>query len=228
MSTPLPIVAPREGYDRWASAYDTYDNPVVALEQPLVRAWAGDVADLRVADIGCGTGRHALALAAAGAQVTGVDFSSGMMDVLRSKPAAESLTLVEHDLSGGVPLPSDGFDLVLCCLVLEHVADLAMMVGELGRVGRPGAQVIVTDLHPQWTKAGVHARFRETPQGAKLEIEGQYHRICDYITAGIRAGLTVEEVVEREMDEATAAASRSAQKYVGEPLLLAVRWRVAG
>ncbi|MCI0366584.1 MAG: hypothetical protein L0219_22195, partial [Phycisphaerales bacterium] len=55
-----------EGYDRWARIYDEEENPLVQLEEPLVDQLMGDVRGLRVADIGCGTGRHAVRLAARG------------------------------------------------------------------------------------------------------------------------------------------------------------------
>lgn len=225
MSEPLPVVSPREGYDRWGPAYDAYDNPLVALEEPVVNALCGAVAGLEIADIGCGTGRHALRLVAAGAKVTGVDFSSGMMDALAAKGLPSGLRLIEHDLRTGIPLPADHFDLTLCCLVLEHVPDLRAAVAELGRICRPGGRVIVTDLHPEWTRRGLHARFREAAGAEKIQIEGEHHRICDYVMAGVAAGLVLEEIDERVMDDATAAGSASAQKYRGEPLLLALAWR---
>ena len=54
----------RGGYDRWAGVYDHDGNPLVALEGPAVRAAVGEVRGLDVLDLGCGTGRHALWLAA--------------------------------------------------------------------------------------------------------------------------------------------------------------------
>ena len=78
--TPEPSVVPvREGYDLWSRIYDEEDNPLVVLETNRVRRLLGDVRGLRVADIGCGTGRHAVAAAEAGATVIGVDFSPGML-----------------------------------------------------------------------------------------------------------------------------------------------------
>lgn len=219
------MLSPQEGYDRWAPSYDAHDNPVVALDGPVVEQLGGDVRGKRVADIGCGTGRHALRLAAAGAEVTAVDFSSGMMGALRGKNPPPSLRIVEHDLTRGIPLPDNYYDLVVCCLVLEHFADLAAMVAEMARIGRPGGRIVVTDLHPRWTERGVHARFREEG-GTKREIEGQEHRISDYLMAGVHAGLRLMHVGEHVVDSALAERSSSARKYVGPPLLLSVAWDV--
>ncbi|MEM9456322.1 MAG: class I SAM-dependent methyltransferase [Myxococcota bacterium] len=228
MESTIPQLPAREGYDRWAPVYDTYDNPLVALEGPVVHRLVGIPRGLRVADVGCGTGRHALRLAAAGAEVTGVDFSRGMLDALRAKEPPPSLRLVEHDLDRGIPLPADAFDVVLCCLVVEHLDSPTPMLAEMARIGRPGARIVVTDLHPHWTHRGLHARFREAEGATKLQIEGQAHRISDYVMAGIRAGLRLEEIGEHVVDEQIAQRSVSARKYVGEPFLLTLCWRVPG
>ncbi|MBI4425666.1 MAG: class I SAM-dependent methyltransferase [Elusimicrobia bacterium] len=66
-------VPTKEGYDRWSRVYDSDGNPLLALEEPVVRRLLGPVRGRAVADIGCGTGRHALALARAGAKGTAVD-----------------------------------------------------------------------------------------------------------------------------------------------------------
>jgi len=47
------------------------------------------------ADIGCGTGRHAIRLAAAaGAKVTALDFSEGMLERARAKPGADAVKVI--------------------------------------------------------------------------------------------------------------------------------------
>src|SRR5882757_2009818 len=113
----METVPTRAGYDRWAEFYDTEDNPLVFLEEQHIGALAGNVAGLKVADLGCGTGRHALRLAAAGARVTAVDFSEAMLARARRKPGAAAISFVQHDLVKPLPLESAFFDRVFCCLV---------------------------------------------------------------------------------------------------------------
>src|SRR5262245_11398300 len=103
----------QDGYDRWAAVYDHDGNPLVALEGPVVRAALGDVRGLAVLDLGCGTGRHALWLAAEGAAVTAVDFSEGMLAEARSKPGADAVRWLAHDLHQPLPFAGAEFDRVV-------------------------------------------------------------------------------------------------------------------
>src|SRR5215468_11082406 len=104
-SAALPIPATAEvvptdvGYNRWAEVYDGEDNPLVLLEESHITPLIGNVAGLAVADIGCGTGRHAIRLAAAGAKVTALDFSEGMLERARAKPGADAVKFIRHDLA---------------------------------------------------------------------------------------------------------------------------------
>src|SRR5262245_21728922 len=145
----IPIeLSTREGYDRWAEVYDGEGNPLVALEEPLLDRLLGDVRGLAVADIGCGTGRHALRLAAAGARVSAVDFSEEMLRRARAKPGAEAIDFRAYDLAEPLPFADQSFDRVVCGLVVDHIRDLAGLFGEMRRVCRPGGFVVVSTMHP--------------------------------------------------------------------------------
>lgn len=215
---PVTNISTSEGYDRWAPGYDTYDNPLIALEQPHVRAQIGDPHGLTVLDVGCGTGRHALWMADRGANVTGVDFSNGMLAQLRAKPNA-NIVVIEHDLTLGLPVDDTSVDLVTCALVLEHVPSLDPVFAEMARVCRPGGRIIISDFHPEMLRRGYHARFRESPEGPKFQMQGEAHTVSDYVMAATRAGLRIAHASEHVMTEALAATSRSAKKWVGLPLL---------
>jgi ubiquinone/menaquinone biosynthesis C-methylase UbiE len=59
----------------------------------------------RVLDIGCGTGRHSIALTKMGYEMTGLDLSDGMLEVARRKATAAGLDIrfLKADATGGYP-----------------------------------------------------------------------------------------------------------------------------
>jgi ubiquinone/menaquinone biosynthesis C-methylase UbiE len=219
----MEILPTRAGYDRWAEVYDGEDNPLVRLEETHLGPLAGEVAGLAVADIGCGTGRHALRWAAAGAQVTAVDFSSAMLERARAKPGAQAVTFVQHDLAKPLPLPGAAFDRVFCCLVLDHIAALDPFFLELRRLCHPAGGVIISVMHPAMSLRGVQARFIDPATGRRISPAGHAHQMSDYLMAAVRAGLKLEHVSEHAADAALAARSPRAARYVGWPMLLLMK-----
>jgi len=219
----MEIVPTQSGYDRWAELYDAEDNPLVLLEERHIGALAGKVAGLAVADIGCGTGRHALRWATAGARVTAVDFSEAMLKRARAKPGAQTVTFVQHDLAEPFPLASAAFDRVFCCLVLDHIAELDKFFRELRRLCRPSGWVIISVMHPAMSLRGVQARFIDPASGRRISPAGHAHQMSDYLMAAVRAGLALEHVSEHAADAALAGHSPRAAKYLGWPMLLLMK-----
>jgi len=211
------------GYNRWAEVYDAEDNPLVSLEETKIKPLIGDVAGLAVADIGCGTGRHAIHLAAAGARVTALDFSEGMLERARVKPGAEAVRFIRHDLTQRFPLEGGSFDRVICCLVLDHIADLKGFFGELSRICKPTGFIVISVMHPAMMLRGVQARFIEPVSGRRIYPQSQPNQISDYVMAAVHAGLHLERVSEHAVDSQLAASSPRAAKYLGWPLLLLIR-----
>src|SRR5258708_5231813 len=87
----IEVVPTQSGYNRWAEIYDDEDNPLVLLEEEHFPSLIGNASGLTIADIGCGTGRHSLRWAAAGARVTAVDFSKAMLQRARAKIGADAI-----------------------------------------------------------------------------------------------------------------------------------------
>src|SRR6516162_7742029 len=98
------VVPTAVGYDRWSEVYDSDENPLILLEEEYLPPLIGDLAGLKAVDIGCGTGRQALRLAAAGAHVTAIDFSTEMLNRARNKPSAERVKFIQHDITKPLPL----------------------------------------------------------------------------------------------------------------------------
>ncbi len=221
------VLPTAEGYDRWAEVYETDGNPLTYLEEPLVAELLGEVAGLDVADIGCGTGRHAIALAERGAAVTALDFSDGMLLEARKKKGAQRVKFITHDLHQPLPLADASFDRVLCCLVVEHIVDLDLLFGELGRICRPHGSVVVTAMHPAMMLLGTQAGFDDPMTGQKIHPKSHDHQICDFVMASARAGLSIDLMSEHRVDERLANRRPRAEKYLGWPLLLTMRLRPA-
>ena len=215
----------RRGYDRWASIYDHEANPLIALEEPVVREALGEVRGLAVLDLGCGTGRHSLWLAQAGAAVTAVDFSAGMLDEARGKPGAETVHFLVHDLHEPLPFEGGSFDRVVSGLVLEHLRELGPFFGEAQRVLRPGGRAVVSAMHPAMFLKGTQARFTDPATGEKVEPGSVDHSLGDFVMAAVRAGFALEAVDEYAADAAFAERHPRAEKYVGWPMLVVLQLR---
>jgi SAM-dependent methyltransferase len=211
------------GYDRWASVYDHDLNPLPALEEPVFRAAVGDVGGLSAADLGCGTGRHAIWLAGRGAAVTAIDFSEGMLAVARAKPGAERVKFLTHDLNLSLPLLDSAFDLVVSGLVLEHLRDLDGFFREARRIIRPRGCAIVSAMHPAMFLRGSQARFTDPNSGEVIQPGSLPHQMGDFVMAAIAAGFRLDAVGEYAPDAEFAVRYPRAAKYVGWPMLVLLR-----
>jgi len=217
----------RAGYDRWAVVYDHDANPLPPLEERFVREAIGDVRGLTVLDLGCGTGRHALWLAAVGAAVTAVDFSEGMLREARAKPGAASVRFLPHDLHEPLPFPDSAFDVVVSGLVLEHLRDLPGFFGEARRVLRPGGRAVMSAAHPAMLLRGSQARFTDPASGDVVQPGSLPHQLGDFVMAAVRAGLRMDGIGEYAPDAEFAARFPRAEKYVGWPMLVVLQMRTS-
>jgi ubiquinone/menaquinone biosynthesis C-methylase UbiE len=216
-----PVILPtREGYDRWARIYDAEQNPLISLEEPEVDRLLGEVAGLEVVDVGCGTGRHALRLAARGARVVGVDFSDGMLARARDKDGAAGVRWVAHDITDlPLPLPERAFHRIVCALVVDHIQELPVFFAELGRLCRDDGRIIVTVMHPAMMLKGTEARFVDPDTGRETRPESHANVVADYVNGAVGGGLRILQVGERAVGEELAERVPRARKYLGWPML---------
>src|SRR6202035_844068 len=90
---------------RLARVYDAFDGPRDDLAAYV--AIAGELGADRVLDVGCGTGCLAIALAATGRAVTGVDPAAASLGVARSKDGGAAVTWIRGDVTAVPPASAD-------------------------------------------------------------------------------------------------------------------------
>jgi len=126
-------------------------KPLHAIN-PLRLDWINGIAALRgkkVLDVGCGGGILSEAMAAAGAEVSGIDLSEKALKVAKLH-LLESGLKVDYQLISAETLAEqkpDTFDVVTCMEMLEHVPDPAAIVAACARLVKPGGHVFFSTIN---------------------------------------------------------------------------------
>lgn len=129
-------------FDRAAGYYDRTRSLPSAVAEAQTRVLSGQLNGARrCLEIGVGTGRIAVPLAAAGTRIVGVDLSAPMLAELAAKNAAVPALLAD---ARALPFAADTFDAALACHVLHLIGAWRAVVGELIRVVRPGGQLLAS------------------------------------------------------------------------------------
>jgi 2-polyprenyl-3-methyl-5-hydroxy-6-metoxy-1,4-benzoquinol methylase len=103
-----------------------------------------------VVDVGCGFGEACVAAGERGVEVIGIDIEPELIDRVRKRMLsvpARSFRGVVND-AHVLPLADATASVVICTEVLEHVDDPSAVLAELVRIGRPGAQYLITVPDP--------------------------------------------------------------------------------
>ncbi|MHB2029683.1 MAG: class I SAM-dependent methyltransferase, partial [Acidimicrobiales bacterium] len=131
-------------YDRW------FDSPwgrySFDIESGAVLEALGLLSsDLRVLDVGCGTGRLTSLLETSDATVVGLDLEPAMLTIAATRSRARLILGDAHR----IPVGDATFDRVVAVTLCEFTDDLGAVFAELARVTRPGGRIIVGSLNPR-------------------------------------------------------------------------------
>ncbi len=143
--------------ERRAEAYDRRHTARFAEAEATADFLAGLLRPgARVLELGVGTGRLALPLAARGLEVHGVDSSPAMLARLRAKPGADSVPVVEGDFADVGTSVEGSFDLVLLAFnslfeLLDQDAQCRCVAGAAARLASDGV-FVVEALAPELTR----------------------------------------------------------------------------
>jgi ubiquinone/menaquinone biosynthesis C-methylase UbiE len=184
----------QQAYTDWSASYDTDRNLTRDLDEIATRETLADLRCNSILEIGCGTGKNTSLLAQIGGRVSAIDFSTGMIEKAREKLSAGNVTFAVADITQPWPARDQSFDLVVCNLVLEHIADLSHVFEQAGRVLGDGGCFFVSELHPFRQYQGTQANFRRNE--GTIQIPAFVHHISDFIDAGAANGLALARMKE--------------------------------
>ena len=98
-----------------------------------------------VLDFGAGTGLLSTPIAPKVAQVTALDMSAAMLQVLDEKGFA-NITPLQQDIFAGLP---GQYHAVVSCMALHHVADTAALLRAFAAALHSGGRIALVDLYQE-------------------------------------------------------------------------------
>jgi SAM-dependent methyltransferase len=230
--SPFKEVPTEQLYEQWASTYDTDGNilqfvddlQMVDLLKDFVRVTTRrndhSRPDLRILDLGCGTGRNTLKLLQApwtdvdAVTVSGWDSSPAMLEVAKSKcknaakgaqsnvPVAPVFDVVDIANPGKqIDHFRNNFDGLISTLVLEHIK-LEAFFDIVAKVLKPGAYALVTGMHQDLGR--LSSAGYKTSTGERFKSTSYAYTPEETVAAAAAVGLQLvggvdEKAVEQEM-----------------------------
>ncbi len=223
---PVSVANPREGHSAWAASYDEQPNPIVALQERILRPLLPDTPGKTVLDLGCGTGRTLrLWQQTKPRHLIGADFSREMLANSRSSTDL----LIECDCCA-LPLRDSSVDVASCCLTLGYIPDLSSLARELSRLMKPEGLLFLSELHPETTtRFGWRRGFSTATE--KVTIQSRAVPISEVLEIFSEAGFEADIFLEPTFREperkifASCGRIRDFDRFLSSPALYILRLR---
>jgi ubiquinone/menaquinone biosynthesis C-methylase UbiE len=182
----------KTGYQIWSNTYDTENNILIQVEEPVVKSIVKKFTPGTALDAACGTGRYSIFLDSLGFAVTGIDLSEDMLRIAKQKNG--SINYIRADLNR-LPFADGKFNLVVCGLAIHYVKNINKVMQEFSRVLRPGGHIVISSIHPWQIVLGAHAEFHDKKTGWGYIKENIFWH-SSYVRAFNRAGLKILQCEE--------------------------------
>ncbi|HEY9481139.1 MAG TPA: class I SAM-dependent methyltransferase [Candidatus Paceibacterota bacterium] len=186
-------------YDKVVNDYDSYQARV--LLPNILRIVAPKHGE-KILDLACGQGYFSHALAAEGAQVTGVDIAPELIDIAKKHADHNEEFLVSSadNLSAFADM---SFDVVVCVLAIQNIERMAEAFRQVSRVVRAGGRFVLVLNHPSFRIPG------KSSWGFDEKADTQYRRVDVYMS---ESRVEIDMEPGRVVSESAAACGRGAKE----------------
>ncbi|MCW8335561.1 class I SAM-dependent methyltransferase [Vibrio paucivorans] len=224
-------------YSTHAKQYDLaiQDNLYNAhFERPNTLELVGDIAGLKVLDLGCGSGVYAQILLDNGADhVTCIDASEEMVALTKEK-LGNKIDAYAQDLLLGLPKELDNqYDVVICPLMLHYLKDVSVLFADIARVMKKGGRFVFSTHHPfadfEYSKSGNYFDTEKVVDtwntlGEPVEVVFYRRPLVDITNALTENGLVISHLSEGKVSETLKQkCEQTYQRLSTEPNFLFVR-----
>ena len=142
-------------YEKLASVYDYTFGPTLHAGRLQALQRMAIAGDDRILEVGVGTGING-ALYPSDCAVTGIDFSSSMLEKAHDRIARKgvhNVRLLQMDAQN-MKFADDSFDIVYAPYVISVVPDPVAVTREMYRVCRPGGKIIILNHFRSKSRVG--------------------------------------------------------------------------
>ncbi|NJM90603.1 MAG: class I SAM-dependent methyltransferase [Hydrococcus sp. RU_2_2] len=232
--------------ERYAAIVETKAHNAY-YERPATLSLLPNVQGLQVLDAGCGSGIYTEWLLKHGAQVVACDVTPRMVEIAKQRinhafpeVMGKQFEIHRADLTQPLTFTADArFDLVLCPLVLDYIADWQAVFGEFFRVLRSRGIFVFSCGHP--TADFLYTQRKQLTPGDYFEVEqfvtqwtgfGEpYPKIVSYrrplqsiLNPLVRAGFILDEILEpKPIAEFQQTDPEHYDELMQEPVFLCIR-----
>jgi ubiquinone/menaquinone biosynthesis C-methylase UbiE len=190
-----------EAYDIWSFSYDMQPgNLMLDLDEVIFTGLIKNINlnNKKVADIGCGTGRHWQKIyEKKPANIIGFDVSAGMLhQLIRKFPSAETHLTNDNLLK---TTPDSSVDCIITTLTIAHIKNIDEAIASWSRILKNDGDLVITDFHPSMLERGGKRSFRH--DGKSLSVVNYVHSLEKVKKTFYKYGLTVIRQEERKVNE---------------------------
>jgi ubiquinone/menaquinone biosynthesis C-methylase UbiE len=220
-----------EAYDIWSVNYDDQPGNLMldlddTLFSDLLRGL--NLAKKKVADIGCGTGRHWDKLLKHKPKIlTGFDVSAGMLKRLEQKfPEAQTYQITDNLFAD---VHDQSYDVIISTLTIAHIKNIEEALQAWCRILKPGGDIIITDFHPSTLAYGGKRTFKH--HNKQIAVQNYVHQLSDIKEIMLNNNCTLIAHEEVKIDEkvkhyyANQNALHVYESYKGFPIIYGLHFK---